>query len=281
MEHYEYSWMSADGLRMYGQAWDPGSDPRAVVCLVHGLGEHSGRYAYVGNKFAEAGYALLAYDIRGHGKSEGLRGHSPSYDHLMDDIAHLLKEAGERYPRKPRFLYGHSLGGNLVLNYALRRQPQLAGVISTGPWLDLAVSPPRWKTTMGKMLCNPMPTLALANGLDLSALSRDPAIVAAYENDPLVHDRISTRIGVDLLDSAQYALQHARDMHIPLLLMHGGADRITSAPASQKFSSQVTGDCTFKAWDGCFHEIHNEPEKDHVIQCMIDWLNLHVPPSSR
>ena len=122
MQHIEFTQQTPDGVQFYFQGWQPETPPKAVVCLVHGLGEHSGRYAHVAAALNDAGYALLGFDLRGHGKSGGPRGHTPSYDTLMDDIGRLLAEAAQRYPGQPQFLYGHSLGGNLVLNYALRRK---------------------------------------------------------------------------------------------------------------------------------------------------------------
>ena len=123
MQHIEFTQQAPDGVQFYFQGWQPETPPKAVVCLVHGLGEHSGRYAHVAAALNDAGYALLGFDLRGHGKSGGPRGHTPSYETLMDDIGRLLAEAAQRYPGQPQFLYGHSLGGNLVLNYALRRKP--------------------------------------------------------------------------------------------------------------------------------------------------------------
>jgi alpha-beta hydrolase superfamily lysophospholipase len=243
---------------------------------VHGLGEHSGRYHYVAERLTDAGFAVISFDLRGHGRSEGPRGYAASYDLILDDITHLLKEAGERFPRIPRFLYGHSLGGNLVITYVLRRQPQIAGVISTSPGLATGEPVPPWKMTLARLLYRTMPAMSLANGLDLSNLSRDPAIIQAYQVDPLVHDRISARLGMDMMEAGQYALQHARDFHLPLLLMQGSADHIVSPEMTQKFASQVPGDCTLKVWEGYYHETHNEPTKDQVILFMIDWLGKHV-----
>src|SRR5512142_2733677 len=136
MEIKEWSWKSSDGLDMYARQWAPSGTVKSSVVLVHGLGEHSARYDHVAAALGEGGVALLGFDLRGHGRSGGLRGHTPSYEALMDDITVFLGQAESRYPGLPRFLYGHSLGGNLVLNYTLRRKPTLHGVIATGPWLE-------------------------------------------------------------------------------------------------------------------------------------------------
>ena len=276
MQHFEYEWQTEDGLQLYAQGWQPETEPKGVICLVHGLGEHSGRYAHLAAFLNQAGYALLTFDLRGHGKSEGQRGHTPSYEALMKDIARLLEEAAERYPDRPRFLYGHSLGGNLVINHALRRRLPLDGVIATGPALRTAFEPPAWKITLGKIMYNLWPTLSMSNGLDCQGLSRDPEVVRAYNDDPLVHDRLSARLGMDMLEAGLWALEHAAEFPLPLLLMHGGADRLTSAQASREFAAQAGDVCTLKIWEGFYHEIHNEPEQRQVFEYLLEWLTSNV-----
>jgi acylglycerol lipase len=284
---------------LYSQGWEPKDSPTAVVCLVHGLGEHSGRYSQVAAALTEAGYALLGGDLRGHGKSGGVRGHIPSVDAAMDDIGRLLEEADARYRDRPRFLYGHSLGGNLVLNYALRRSapnpvsaspargkgtgsstepapPGLAGVIATGPSLRVAQPISGAKLAAGKVMYRLWPAFRMANGLDRTGLSRDVKVVRAYDDDPLVHDRVSARLGLDLFLTGEYALEHAAEFPVPLLLMHGTADRLTSAAASQEFALRADGHCTLKLWNGLYHEVHNEPERDEVLRFMIAWLESQV-----
>jgi alpha-beta hydrolase superfamily lysophospholipase len=276
MKHFESTWYAADKTRLYAQSWQPGGAAAGVVCLVHGLGEHSSRYAHVAAALGQAGYATLAFDMRGHGKSQGPRGDAASYDTLMDDIKRLLDEAGERYPALPRFLYGHSMGGNLALNYALRRRPRLQGVIATGPWLRAAFDPPAWRVRAGRVLHKLRPELPQPAGLDVTAVSRDPAVVRAYQDDPLNHDKISLRVYFSCVQAGLWALEQAAEFALPLLLMHGGADRLTSAAASREFAAKIKGRCTSKEWDGLFHEIHNEPEQQQVFAFMSDWLQQHT-----
>jgi acylglycerol lipase len=276
MQHFEFEWQTEDRLRLYAQGWQPATEPKGVVCLVHGLGEHSGRYAHLAAFLSQAGYALLAFDLRGHGKSQGPRGHTPSCEALLDDIAHFLEEAVKRYPDRPRFLYGHSLGGTLVIEYALRRRPQLGGVIATGAVFRTTFEPPAWKITLAKILYSLRPTLSLSNELDRQALSRDPEVVRAYNEDPLVHDRLSARLGMDMLQSGLWCLEHAAEFPLPLLLMHGSTDRITSPQASREFAAQASHHCTLKIWDGFYHEIHNEPEQGQVFEYLLEWLNSEL-----
>ncbi|MBV6397478.1 MAG: Monoacylglycerol lipase [Anaerolineales bacterium] len=276
MKTFEWEWRSFDNLTMYSKCWAPEKEPRAVVCLVHGLGEHIGRYEHVGRAFTDAGYALLGFDHRGHGRSGGQRGHTPAYEALLDDMAALLRQAGERYPARPYFLYGHSMGGNLVINYALRRKADLGGVIATGPFLKLAFQPPAVKVALGRMMNNIAPGFTQTSGLETAALSRDSNVVQAYINDPLVHNKISARLFVSLFDSGQYAFDHPSEFPLPMLLMHGSADRLTSAAASRQFGAAAPAFVTMRLWDGFFHEIHNEPEKDEVLKAMIAWLDGQV-----
>lgn len=271
MKLSDVNWTATDGLPLVGRCWEPAGEPRAVICLVHGLGEHCGRYGHVAAALNEAGYAVLACDKRGHGRSGGKRGVIPSYDALMDDIGLLLAQAEQRFPGKPRFLYGHSLGGNEVLNYALRRKPDLVGVIATSPGLRTAFKPPALQLAAGRLMNRLWPAFTLPNGLELAALSRDPAIIAAYQADPLVHDRLSARLGIELLRSGEWAIAHAAEFPVPLLLMHGTADRLTSHQASQEFAAKAPN-CTLKLWEGLYHETHNEPEKADVIRFLIEWL---------
>jgi alpha-beta hydrolase superfamily lysophospholipase len=272
--HFESSWESNDGLRLFAQGWEPEAAPKAVVCLVHGLGDHSGRYAHVSAHLVEHGYAVLAFDRRGHGKSEGLRGHADGYDVLLQEIDLLLQNAARRYPGLPRFLYGQSLGGAVVINYALSRKPDVAGVVSTSPFLRTTVPTPAWKLALGKVTYNLCPTLRLGNGVDPGGLSHDAAAVRAFRADPLVHDRISARMGLDIMRKGEEASTQAARFPLPLLLMHGNSDPITSFEASRRFAERAPSDlCTFVAWDGLYHEMHNEPQQAEVLNTITAWLD--------
>jgi alpha-beta hydrolase superfamily lysophospholipase len=271
MQRQEWPFTASDGIPLWGSTWRPPT-PHAVVGLVHGAGEHSGRYGHVAQTLNDAGYAMAAFDLRGHGHSGGLRGHAPDYDALLDDIDLFLQETRRRFLELPVFLYGHSLGGNLVLNYCLRRNPPLAGVIVTSPWLSLLKRPPRWKVITGRVLDWLRPTSTFSRGNDPTALSRDPAVIAAYRRDPLVHDRISARLYFALASSGAAARKQADQFHLPLLLMHGAADPVTSPFASQAFCNTAPS-CTFRLWPRLRHELHNELERDAVLAEVVAWLD--------
>ena len=276
MKHTEFKFKTFDGLQLFGQSWQPEVQSRAVVCFIHGLGEHSGRYAHLADSLNQAGYILISFDLRGHGKSEGPRGHTPTYEALMNDVSSLLEVANQQFSQLSFFLYGHSLGGSLVLNYILRRQPQFKGVIVTAPWLRLAFEPPAFKIILGKITNQLFPAFSQKSDLDTKVLSHDAEVVHAYENDPLVHDHISARMFIGIYQSGQWVLEHASEFSLPLLLMHGGDDKIISVEASREFADKINGNCTFKIWDGFYHEIHNEPEKEKVFKFMVDWLDKQV-----
>lgn len=272
MPHLEFGWKTGDGLELFARDWRPLAEPRAVICLVHGLGEHSGRYSRVAGFLNGTGCALLALDLRGHGRSEGKRGHTPDVEALMDDISNLLMEAEKRYPGSPRFLYGHSMGGNLVINFALRRNSRLRGVIASAPLLRTAFDPPRWKLIIVKIMRSLWPSFSTSNELEVNWLSRDQAVVQAYRDDPLVHDRVTATF-LDIREAGVWAVEHAGELSLPLLLMHGDADRITSLRASREFAAGAGDGCTLKIWNGLYHEIHSEPEREDVLSCLARWLN--------
>ena len=271
MKHETFSLKTADGLSLRGNCRAPDHAPSAVLCIIHGLGEHIGRYELFARYLNEAGFAVLAADMRGHGRSGGRRGHISSFEALMKDISIIIEEAGRLFPGLPVFLYGQSMGGNLVINYALRRGNGLKGIIASSPLLRTATPPPRWKHLLGKCLRGLLPFLPLDNEVRAEDLSRDPEIVEAYKNDPLVHDRLTLRF-YDVLLAGEWAVRHAGDLRMPTLIMHGDADRVTSYEASREFSELAGDICTFKPWEGFYHEIHNEPGKESALDYMIEWL---------
>ncbi len=275
MQISEWKWKSPDGLEMYSCQWTPEGKPKAVLVLVHGLGEHVGRYSHVGAFLSANGYALAGFDLRGHGKSGGPRGHTPSYNTLMEDITAFLQQVDQHFPSVPKFLYGHSLGGNLILNYAIRYKPEIRGVVATAPWLELAFQPPISKVRLARVMNRIFPSYSQGNGLDIDKLSRDRAVVTAYRDDLLVHEKISARMFLSTYDSGLWALENASKFPLPVLLMNGEGDAITSAKASREFAERAGVKATVKIWPGMYHEIHNEPEKEEVFKFMLDWLEKH------
>lgn len=276
MKIEEMQWKTDDALNIFARKWEPESGIKGVVCLVHGHGEHSGRYSHWAEKLTSAGFAVLAPDMRGHGKSDGQRGHTPSFDHYGDDLSILLDQASKLYPDTPCFLYGHSLGGVIALYFLVQRQPDITGAVITSPALRTAIEEQKAKRTLALILGTLIPKSGMPSGLEQEALSRDQKVIEAYRRDPLVHDRISFRMGKEAIKSVEYIYNHADRISVPLLLLHGTGDRICYQSGSVDLSKLISGDCTLKLWDGFYHELHNEPEKDQVFDFLAEWLKKRL-----
>lgn len=276
MKHKECTVKTADGLSLYAQAWEPThTPPKALICLIHGLGEHSSRYDELRDRIIEEGFILFAYDQRGHGRSPGKRGLA-SVRQLIQDIDQTIKQSGNMYPELPIFLYGHSMGGNLVLNYITSKDNGLKGAIATSPFIRTAFPPPAWKIALGKIVYKLYPSLTMSNELDPNGISKDKKVVFEYLNDPLVHDRISSVLGIDLIKSGELVLRKADQVKIPLLLMHGQDDPLTSAQASAEFAQKAKDKCSLNLWPHCLHELHHEPEKEEIFNTLLGWLCKHL-----
>ncbi len=275
MKKSALQWENNRKEKLHAFHW-PVSNPKAVICFVHGMGEHCERYHHMADFYNQNGIAMIAYDQIGHGKSEGKKGHIPSLDALLDDVTILLKKADEFYPGVKKILYGHSMGGNVCLNYVLRRKPDLAAFITSGPWVRLAFEPAKALIMLGKMMRNLYPGFSQSSNLNTKDISRDSKVVEIYENDPLVHDRITAGCGMTLMESGEWLLAQKQTVPFPTLIMHGGGDRITSADASKEVADNLQGDVTYKNWKGMYHEIHNEPEKQEVFDYAMDWLNARI-----
>jgi acylglycerol lipase len=274
MAHSTTQWKTRDGLTLFAQSWTV-EQPKAILGIVHGMGEHSSRYAHVAEALNAAGISVVAYDHRGHGKSTGQRGHTPSMAHLLDGVDQLLEEMGRTSPSAPKFLMGHSMGGNVVLNHALIRKPKVNGIIASAPYLRLAFTPPAIQVKLARLVKGLLPSLGQPTNLDATAISRDKAVVDTYLKDPLVHGRITPGFFVEIEDAAQWTLDHADRLELPLLIYHGTSDRLTSHEASKAFASKMKGDVTWHSWEGYFHECHNEPGKEEVFKLVSGWIAAH------
>lgn len=247
-------------------------NPRAVIFLVHGMGEHAKRYAHVIEYFKNVNIATVAIDLRGHGNSEGQRGHMPSFDHMMHDLTLSLAHVTSDYKGIPVILYGHSMGGNLILNYLLRNSDGVIGAIATGPYLRLGFDPPKWKVLLAKLSANIYPALSQPTGLERVALARSHQIIDEYENDPLVHDRMTASFFINIHQAGINAIARSKELEMPILLMHGSEDRLTSPEGSKDFHANAGSNVTFHLLEGLYHEVHNEPEKNQVFKIQFEWI---------
>lgn len=279
MKHEEGTFKAHDGLALYWQAWLP-EEPKATVLVAHGLGEHSGRYGNLVDAVVPQGYAVYALDHRGHGRSAGQRGHVNRFDDYLLDLAVFATFVRGQQPPRSTFLVGHSMGGHIALAYAIRFPEGLTGVVASGPTLILKAEVPAWKRALGQAMSGLLPTLALASGLETRLLSHDPAVVAAYEADPLVHDRVSARLYVEMVRSGAETLAAAPRLSVPCLLMHGADDGLTDPEGSRAFYAAATvEDKTLRLYEGFYHEIFNEVDKARVLADLAAWLEERVDAS--
>ncbi|WP_298539235.1 alpha/beta hydrolase [uncultured Aquimarina sp.] len=270
MQHQEYFFEYKEH-ELFGQYWIP-DDCKAMILLVHGMGEYSSRYEdYVIPKLLKEHIAVITYDNFGHGKSIGKRGHCPSYDALMKVLDIVCQKASEIAGDLPVFLYGHSMGGNLVINYILRNAPKITGAILTSPFLRLAFQPPAWKMTIGKLFQKIAPSVTLPSGLDVKAISRIKEEVDKYKNDPLVHDKVSANFSLPIIKAGDWAITKASQLETPVLLVHGTEDQITDFNASKEFAKK-TNYIDFISFDGGYHELHNDLEKEKLILTITAWI---------
>jgi len=250
----------------------PTESPQAVIALVHGFGEHAGRYQHVAEFFNANGYAVTACDLPGHGRSPGKRGHVAGYGELLDTVDQLLAYTQSLYPPQPVVLFGHSMGGNIVANYLIRRQPALAAAVIQAPWLRMPTDPPKLEVFVGKLTRGVLPSVQLPTKLDPATVSSDPAVVEAYRNDPLVHDKITPGWYFGALEAQTYAIENAAEINLPTLLMHGTADRLAAFSGAEDLARNAGPNLTLKAWEGFYHELHNEPRKVEVLAYVRTWL---------
>jgi len=254
----------------------PGS-MKACVALVHGLGEHTGRYVRLAESLADAGYGVYGCDLPGHGHTPGRRGHVASYKLLCEHVARTIAGAAEA--GVPVILLGQSMGGALVLNYILRNEktwPSPHAVISLSPGLRTTKPVPSFKISLARLLVKISPWLTMHSGINPDDFSHDPSVAEIVRHDPLYHFRISARMGLDIIEAGNWAMKNVRPFEIPLLLMHGGGDRTTSVDASRDFASKAGPMCTYKEWEGMYHELHNETSSDEIVSYMIDWMDEQV-----
>lgn len=280
--HHEGTFTSYDGLTIFHRSWLPDGDPRAAVMLVHGLGEHSGRYAHVADRLTASGYAVHALDHRGHGKSEGKRVYVKSYDEFMADLIQFRALVERSHPGLPVVALGHSMGGNLVMGHVLDHQDGLAGMVLSGPALKAGDELSPAKVTIFKAVAKIAPGLR-PEGLDAEAISRDPAVVAAYQADPLVFTgKISAGLGAALLDAMDTFPARYASLSLPILLLHGSEDRLTNIEGTRELEREATNAAvTAHYYDGLYHEVFNEPEQDRVLDDLVAWLDelTASPPS--
>ena len=254
----------------------PGENTKAVIILVHGLGEHIQRYLCWAELFKREGIGFVGVDLPGHGRSEGKRGNIRNYNLLEEMIDILVGSCKKTFPGVPVYIYGQSLGGGIVLDYLLRKNPRIKGAIITSPWLRLAFEPSGTKLIMASVMRYLLPGLIQPSGLNVSHISHEENVVEKYKTDPLVHGKISVSLFHEAMNAAKYSLAHASELKVPTLIIHGSEYMICSPEGSREFAAK-TGNAELKIWEGGYHELHNEPFKDDVFKYIMNWINRGNP----
>lgn len=264
-------------IRLNYRTWEvPGA--RAGIVVVHGLGEHSGRYEAFGVRMADYGFSTFAMDLRGHGLSDGRRGHVPSFGALLQDVDRFRREVqGLADVRVPLFVLGHSLGGLIALRYQEEYQRAFRGGIIVSPWLATAVPVPRWKVTMANLVAGVLPAFPVHNGIDADHLSHDPDVVQAYRSDPLVHSRITPRLFTSAAAAMGLVLQRADHLADPLLFLIAGDDRLVDSEKSLQFARRLPAELTtIRHYPGMYHEVLNEVDRHQPMRDLRDWVAARI-----
>jgi alpha-beta hydrolase superfamily lysophospholipase len=273
MQHTEGKFTGRNDFNLYRQAWLPEGTLKAILLVVHGIAEHSGRYTNLVNYFVSKGYAVYSFDLRGHGKSDGKRSYIERFSYYLDDLQTFFNLVRTENPNTKIFMVGHSMGSTIALDYALEHQRELQGLIISGTTLKAGSSINKASILMAKILSVIMPKMGVT-ALDSNGISRDKAVVTAYINDPLNYTgKLSARVGAELLKTMEMLQSRLSEITLPLLIMQGSQDRI-SDPSSSKllFDGVSSKDKTMKIYEGFYHEIFNDPERQQVFSDIEAWL---------
>jgi alpha-beta hydrolase superfamily lysophospholipase len=279
-EHREGHLVGRRGRRLYWQSWMPDGPPRATVAIAHGASEHGGRYRYVVERLLPEGYAVYAIDHRGHGRSEGARAMLDRVDDVVADLDQLVEQAAGEHPDVPHFLLGHSMGGCIALAYALRHQRKLSGLALSAPVAALETAPLGLRLA-ARALSVVAPKLGVYE-VEAEGVSRDPDEVRAYDEDPLVYrGKLPARTVQELADAVGGFEAALGSLTLPILLMHGTADRIVPIAGSEMVAGRAgSDDVTFHRYEGFYHELFNEPpgERERPLGDLAAWLGARARP---
>lgn len=284
MEHQEGTFQGTGGLELFHQRWRGASvsgedTARAALAIVHGFGEHSGRYMNLVRHLVPLGFAVHAFDNRGFGRSSGQKGHIDAWSEYRGDVDAFLRQVrADEAAECPLFLMGHSMGGLIVLDFILRDASGLRGTILSAPGLrPVGVAKPHL-VLIAKFLSRLWPRFSLDIGLDAPSISRDPAVVQAYLDDPLCHARGTVRWGTESLAAIDWIWRHADNVNLPLLLVQGGGDRLVAADGARDFFDRVSfADKELHIYEDVFHEPHNDLDHEQAAADLASWLERHLP----
>ena len=272
-EHTTGTFIGKGAIEIFFQTWTA-PKPKTSLVIIHGMGEHSGRYMNLVGSLAGAGISIYAYDLRGHGKSGGKRGHVWSFSEYTADLGIFLDIVEGDNGGLPVALLGHSLGGLIALSYSLDHQERLAGLMASSPFLQLAMKVPAWKTFTGRLLSGIFPSFSMPTGLNPADISHDRDAVEAYENDPLVHGRATSRWFTEAMTAQEKCLERAGELTLPVFIFHGSDDRIAAAEGSRLLHGRVSSQKKeLMIFEGLYHETMNEtaPRRNPVLAQVKKW----------
>jgi len=283
INHNESIFAGFGDLKLYYQSWLPEGQVKAVLVIVHGLGGHSDKYSHIVEYLVPKQYAIYSLDLRGHGRSPGLRGHINTWTEFREDLKAFLQLIKTQQPQVPLFLLGHSFGSVIVLDYVLR-YPQAAcalnSVITLAPALG-KVGVSKFRLLLGKLLSKVWPSFTLNTGLDLTAGSRDEKALAVYAQDTLRHTRGSARLATEYLATVTWIYNHAADWKIPLLILHGGADRVVLPEGGEIFYQLVAYPDKLRiVYPDAYHELQDDLNYLEVLADLENWLEKHLVVNS-
>ncbi len=262
---------SKDGIALHTASWKTNA-AQANVCIVHGLGEHCGRYDHVASFYNDIGANAYALDLRGHGQSDGARGCGPDLDAFLNDVDTLIAYMRKDAPGLPWFFHVHSMGGNIGLNHVLRRKSDVSAIIATGPWITIKNTPSK-ALVFAANIINKLGGFTQSSEIDASNVSTDQEEVDKYINDPLNHDKISSKAGMALYYSGQYLHDYKEGMPVPTLLIHAKQDKLTLAAGSEQFALNNPHNVTLQLMDNVHHEIHNDVKREEMFTNVKSWLH--------
>ncbi|MFC1986085.1 alpha/beta hydrolase [Chloroflexota bacterium] len=277
MNHIEGRFTGYKNFALYFQCWLPSSEPKAILLVSHGLAEHSGRYMNIVNHFVPKGYAVYSLDHRGHGKSDGLQGYVERFSYFVNDLNTFSSIVRNKHHDTKIYIVGHSVGGTIATAYAVHHQDEFDGLILSGATLRAGTSVSPGLILVARILSLFLPKMGLYV-IDASAISQDNAVVNAYINDPLVYrGKVRARLGTELIKMMQILLNQMPEIYLPILIMHGTADRLSDPGGSEILYDRLSSrDKTLKLYNGLYHEIFNEPGHEQVFADMEAWLLAHI-----
>jgi alpha-beta hydrolase superfamily lysophospholipase len=264
---------TSDNLLLEVQEYIQSDNPEKIVLIVHGHGEHAGRFQKVAEYFNEKGFSVFALTLRGHGNSKGKKGHAPSMEQLLTDIEYFIRFVRVDYLNADLYLYGHSMGGNIILNYLAKDQSnEITAGIATSPWIKLAFEPPKWKVNLGNWVADIIPSLIQPSGLKAEEISSIKEEVKKYENDPLIHDKVSAKLFTSITKGGEYLIHNTHKFKHKVFLAHGQQDKIISHDSTAEFAKD-SNLFTFKSYPNSKHEIHHDVDFENLMGDVLGWMD--------